>query len=46
MDLAGQFGIMSIPTVYIFKDGEVLTKMGGYRDAGGVKAFIDEALNA
>ena len=46
MDLAGQFGIMSIPTVYIFKDGEVLTKMGGYRDAGGVKAFIDEALNS
>ena len=45
MELAGQFGIMSIPTVYMFKDGEVLANMLGYRDVNGVKAFIDEAVN-
>ena len=42
MDLAGQFGIMSIPTVFIFKDGQPIGNMGGYRDAGGVKTFIDQ----
>ena len=44
MDLAGEYGIMSIPQVYIFKDGEVAGKMSGYRDAGGVRAFIDETV--
>ena len=44
MDLAGEYGIMSIPQVYIFRDGEVVGKMGGYRDAGGVRAFIDESV--
>ena len=44
MDLAGEYGIMSIPQVYIFKDGEVIGKMSGYRDAGGVRAFIDETV--
>ncbi len=42
MDLAEQFQIMSIPQVYMFKNGEVAAKFGGYRDAGGVKAFVDE----
>ncbi len=44
MDLAGEYGIMSIPQVYIFRDGEVVGKMGGYRDAGGARAFIDESV--
>lgn len=44
MDLAQQYGIMSIPTVYIFKDGEVVNKMQGYTSEDGVKAFIDEAI--
>ena len=39
MDLAEKFSIMSIPQVYMFKDGEVIGKFGGYRDKGGVKAF-------
>ena len=42
MDLAERFQIMSIPQIYMFKDGEVIGKFGGYRDAGGVKAFIEE----
>ena len=43
-ELAARYGIMSIPQVYIFRDGEVVGKMGGYRDAGGVRAFIDESV--
>lgn len=46
MDLAQRFQIMSIPTVYIFKDGAVVNKMNGYRDAEGVKEFISEAKGA
>ena len=42
MDLAEKFGIMSIPQVYMFRNGEVVNKFGGYRDIGGVRAFIDE----
>ncbi len=44
MDLAESLGIMTIPTVYLFKDGTVLAKMNGYRDKGGVKAFIEDSL--
>ena len=44
MDLAEKFGIMSIPQVFMFKDGEVIGKFGGYRDIGGVRAFIDQTI--
>ena len=44
MHLAEKFSIMSIPQVYMFKDGEVIGKFGGYRDKGGVKAFIDQTI--
>ncbi len=30
-ELARSFGIMSIPTVIIFKDGEIVDKLIGYR---------------
>lgn len=46
MDLAERFGIMSIPTVYLFKDGEVIAKTGGYQDPTGICRFIDDALKA
>ncbi len=46
MDLAARFGIMSIPNVFLFRDGEPLDSMQGYRDASGVKAFIDQATGA
>lgn len=44
MDLAQQYGIMSIPTVYIFKDGEVVNKMQGYVPEDGIKEFINNAI--
>lgn len=46
MDLAGEYGIMSIPNVHIFKDGVSVANMQGFRDAESVKAFINGALNA
>ena len=46
MDLAERFGIMSIPTVYLFKDGEVIAKTGGYQDSTGICRFSDDALKA
>ena len=44
MDLAESLGIMTIPTVYLFRDGAAVAKMNGYRDKGGVKAFIEDSL--
>ena len=41
MELAERYQIMSIPTVYIFKDGEVVNKMNGYRDEQSVIEFIN-----
>lgn len=46
MDLAEKYGIMSIPNVHIFKDGESVANMQGFRDAQGVKDFINNAINA
>ena len=42
MDLAERFQIMSIPQVYMFRDGEVIGKFGGAKDITGVRAFIEE----
>ena len=44
MDLADRYSIMSIPIVYIFKDGVLIGQMQGYRDKSGVKAFIENAI--
>lgn len=46
MELAERFGIMSIPNVHLFKDGQSVANMQGFRDAASVKQFIDSALNA
>lgn len=40
-NLAQRYGIMSIPTVYIFKDGEIQSRLVGYR----LKGEFVEALN-
>ena len=39
--LARRFGIMSIPTLFLFKDGEVVEKLVGYR----LKTELEELLN-
>ncbi len=40
-DLARSFGIVSIPTVFIFKNGQVAEKLVGFRQ----KAQLAEAIN-
>ena len=42
--LAAKYGIMSIPTIYMFKDGEVVAKTGGYQPKAQMKQFIEAAL--
>ena len=39
--LARRFGIMSIPTLFLFKDGEVVEKLVGYR----LKTELEQLLN-
>ena len=45
MHLAERFGIMSIPAIYMFKDGNILASTGGYRPKADMKKFIEEAKN-
>lgn len=40
-DLAGQLGIMSIPAVYIFKDGKAVGSSIGFKPEDDLKAFIN-----
>ena len=45
IELAERFGIMSIPAVFILKDGNVIGKTGGYRPKQDMKGFIDATIN-
>ncbi|MBR5341789.1 MAG: thioredoxin [Erysipelotrichaceae bacterium] len=44
MDLAEEYGIMSIPQVFMFRDGKVIGKIGGYHDKDGIRRFIDDTV--
>jgi thioredoxin 1 len=43
-DLAGQFGIMSIPTLLLFKKGEVVNQMVGAMSKGNILSRINQNL--
>ena len=43
-DLAKRYGIMSIPTILIFKNGEVANQSIGYVPKDTLKVFVDNAL--
>lgn len=43
MELAQQYGIMSIPTVVIFKDGRVIAQEVGVRPKHSYEAILDKA---
>ncbi|MBI5345566.1 MAG: thioredoxin [Chlamydiae bacterium] len=42
--LAAQFDVSSVPTMIIFKDGKVLEKVIGLRDAKALKALVEKHL--
>lgn len=42
--VADRFGIMSIPAVFIIKDGEVIANTLGYHAKEDMKKFIDNAI--
>ena len=43
-ETAMQYGISSIPTLILFKDGEMIKKFVGLQQKADLKAAIDEAL--
>ena len=43
-ELAMQFGIQSIPALFIFKDGQVADQLIGLRPYGDIAAALDRAL--
>ena len=43
-DLAARYGIQSIPTVAVFKDGEPVTGFVGAHPAAAIGRFLDEAI--
>ena len=44
-DLADKFNIKSIPTLIVFKNGEKVEEMPGFRTKAQIVASIDKALN-
>jgi thioredoxin 1 len=38
---AGQFQVMSIPTLFVFKNGDVVDQMIGFQDKGVLKGKLD-----
>lgn len=41
MNLARQYGIMSVPTLVLFKDGQVVAKTSGFQPKESIQQFID-----
>ena len=44
--VASQYGVMSIPSLLVFKDGKVVKTMVGAQSKDNFKREIDSALNA
>jgi len=42
-NIAQQYGIMSIPAIHLFKDGEVVTQKVGFQTKEMLKKFIETA---
>jgi thioredoxin 1 len=45
-DLASRYGIMSIPTLAVFKDGQVVSRIVGYAPKAELKRHIEAAFDA
>ena len=42
--IASQYGVMSIPTLMLFKDGQPVANIVGFRPKNELKKSLDEAL--
>ncbi|MBS7021257.1 MAG: thioredoxin [Firmicutes bacterium] len=42
MNLARNYGIMSVPTLLLFKDGQVVAQTNGFQPKESLQRFIDE----
>ncbi len=42
--IAGQFGVMSIPTLILFKDGKPISNIVGFRPKDQLKKNLDDIL--
>lgn len=45
MGLAERYGIMSIPAVFMIKDGNIIGNASGYRGKDDMNSFIKSCLN-
>ena len=45
MEIADRYSIMSIPALFIFKDGELVNKAVGYMNKDQCENFIRKVLN-
>ena len=45
-EYAGKYGVMSIPTVIMFKDGEEVDRMTGFKGKEGFEEMIKKALHS
>ena len=43
-ELAREYGIMSIPALYLFKNGEVIAKTIGYKDKEEIESWITSKI--
>ena len=41
MNLARQYGIMSVPTLVLFKNGQVVAQTSGFQPKESIQQFID-----
>ena len=42
--LAAKYNVMSIPTLYLLKDGEVVSSVMGFQPKPALKSFIEKAM--
>ena len=43
-ELAAHYGVSSIPRIFLFKNGQIIAKHGGFQDANATKKWLDQQL--
>ena len=46
MELAVEYGISAVPTILVFKGGEVVERLTGYKDKSELQGVIDAHTKA